>query len=684
MTKRIALALCLAGAFALAAHASAAEQTRILGVEFSQDDARECLSVRIEGPAPDYDGRARRNEMSALVRFENTDLAGGGLRIPLTRSQFLKSVHLEQVDGDTGPAVLMSLRFDRWATFRIVQKDDRLELVLDRPFPAPPLSAATSDSAQVVQGNEARVLAEVAGDADQDIAPAARTDVYVPEAVGDSGALRVDKAEDFGLVGGEYDKIVSLDFRHQRVEDVIRLIAAKGEINILFDPGEVQGEREITLHLANVKLGVALDQILRISSLGFVREEGNILRIVPASRVGIRDVEVDTEVIPLNWVKGDKLVESLRPFISNDGQIQSNAETNSIVVTDTPPNLEMIRELVAELDIPEKQVMVEMHLVDIGEAFKKQHGISWDLFPIDTEDLIEEIDIPGGLIPDPDNPGQFIPDPLNPAQIIQNVIGKQYVPSFNKLNPAGVPFGTTALDNLGFGAPIAGATTALGFGKPVGIFGDQYWLDASIQADAQREYAQVLANPRVITLNNMPATIRLEEQIPYMTGIIGPSGSISTVIAFRQAGERIEVTPTITANGYVRMEIEVLQQIFRGRVDTGPYDAPKIDEREAQTNVIVRDGATIALGGLEGHRTLELEKGTPWLMDVPVFRWFFKSDSKDMVKTTLYLFVRPKIVPVDASELTEREKFWFDGVDRNWNVPDEYFDDWGSFFSDSR
>jgi len=151
-------------------------------------------------------------------------------------------------------------------------------------------------------------------------------------------------------------------------------------------------------------------------------------------------------------------------------------------------------------------------------------------------------------------------------------------------------------------------------------------------------------------------------------------------IEYMEAGERITVTPTITANGYVRMQIEVLQDVFRAREGPGALAPPRIDSREATTNVIVRDGSTIALGGLQGHRMIEGREGTPWLMDVPVLRWLFQSKKQNITRSTLYLFVRPTIIPVEASELAEDEKFWFDGVDRNWSVPDEFMDDVHGFW----
>ncbi len=496
--------------------------------------------------------------------------------------------------------------------------------------------------------------------------------IDVPEALPGTSARRVDKPQDFGLRGGAFDRPVTLDFNEQDLANVIRLISSKGRVNIIFDPADVSGS--VTLHWENVPLGVALEQILKAYGLGYVREEGDILRILPSSQLGQREIELSTEVVVLNWVKAEDLVTTLQPFVSQDGQIQANTESNSIVINDTPPNIAIIRGLVMELDSPEKQVLIEMHLVDLGESFSKQHGVNWDLFPVE-EGLAptgNTINIPGGVIPDPANPGSFIPDPLNPARTVQEM-AKSLV---RKQNAFASPLGALG-DSAGFDAGLGNASSALSVGDDVSIFGQQYWLGVDVQADAIQDYAQVLANPRVITLNNLEAKIRIEEQIPYVqqTTTSSVTGT-TTQIEFQDAGQEVTITPTITANGYVRMQIVVDQKIFRRREGTGRLDPPVIDEREAITTAIVENGKKLVLGGLEGHRTLDRRQGTPWLMDTPVFRWFFQSKQADITKTTLYLFVKPEIIAVNQSSLKEQEKFWYDGIDRNWDMPNQFFDNW--------
>jgi len=452
----------------------------------------------------------------------------------------------------------------------------------------------------------------------------------------DTGSVRrVDRPEDFGLKGGTYDQVVTIDVNDKPIDAVIRLIGSKGKINILFNPQQVSGN--ITLHLENVRLGDALDQILRVNRLAYVQEPGNILRIVPSTQVGQQTVELNTVVIPLNWVKAGDLVATLQPFISTQGQIKANAESNSLVVTDSPPAIDTVRELITKLDQPEKQVMLEMHLVDVSEQFTKAHGITWNVFRPDAEAISN---------------GRSLGDAKTPMDILGN---------------------TTPINNSAFNWSI---------GDTINIFGKKYNLTADIQANATNNAAKVLANPRVITLNNLEAKITIQEQIPYIQGTAstGAGGITTEQIVFQPAGQEVAITPTITANGYVRMQINVQQKIFRRRVGSAPLDPPQVDERNATTTAIIQDGKTIVVGGLEGHRMISNREGTPWLMDAPFFRWFFQAKNDTVDKSTLYLFVKPQIIPVSESGLSEREKFWYDGVDREWNMPDEFFDNWNESY----
>jgi type IV pilus assembly protein PilQ len=630
MMRRILTRVSLIGSFLAAATFAHAAQTQILGVGFSKTSSEERLTLPYTGPAPAFRETADQEGMRACIEFAGVRLAGPMLAKKLPESQYLQGVIAEQVEASGDEIVRVTIRFNAWAPYSVQDENGSIIVALaTAPSGAASSVAAMQTSLSTQQDTSAAVgkaLAYISS----------RPGVDYPEAIEGATARRIDKPEDFGLQGGVFDSVVNFDFVDQPVDLVIRALSAKakGKLNILINPAVTAG-KSITIRFENVKLGVALDQILRSNGLAYIQADDDILRIVDEADVGRTTVEVDREVIVLNWVKAEDLQKSLQPFISTDGQIQANPETNSIIITETPPNLQEMRRLVQELDLPEKQVMIEMHLVDVLKDSSKAHGVDWRAISTDSSGLAGIGD--GDLR---------------------------------------IPTGDSAFFDSGL--PLSEASTLFTFGDKMNIFGEEFRVSLNVQANATKNYAEVLANPRVITLNNLEASIRIQEQIPYLQGTTeNQQGNVSETVEWKEAGEEIIVTPTITSSGYIRMEINVLQEIFRGRQGVGALAPPRIDERESTTNVIVQDGSTILLGGLAGHRFLEDRAGTPWFMEVPFARWLFQSEKSSIAKSTLYLFVRPTIVPVDASQITENEKYWFDATARNANVPDMYFDDWG-------
>ncbi|MEO8377154.1 MAG: type II and III secretion system protein [Candidatus Sumerlaeota bacterium] len=193
-------------------------------------------------------------------------------------------------------------------------------------------------------------------------------------------------------------------------------------------------------------------------------------------------------------------------------------------------------------------------------------------------------------------------------------------------------------------------------------------MNFQIAAQEERGEAQVLANPTVLSLNNMPAKVEIKRQIPYLSAINSDQGSIGTV-SFIDVGTEVNILPRITNNGYVQMAIEPNQII-----DTGlrVVNTPVTDERNVTASVIVKDEQTIALGGLREFTATASETGVPFLMRLPVLSWLFKNQENNQRKTELYLFVTPHIVKDPTP--TAYQMGLYDKIDYNWDLPDYYFD----------
>jgi type IV pilus assembly protein PilQ len=444
-----------------------------------------------------------------------------------------------------------------------------------------------------------------------------------------------------------FAQLVTLRFKDADLQNVIRMIADQTGLNIIMARDQVKGT--ITLDLEDVPLGAALDAILKTHGLAFVREPGGIVRIVPRSEVRATTIELKTVHVPVNWVLASRLSDTLRPFISKaeGSQIQADSESNALIITDTPPTVDTLLALVEKLDVPEKQVMIEMRLVDISRSLLQQLGTDWSLTQaVGTKPIYETESV------------------LNPVtgqveSVIQRVTGSEPTRSAASLD---------SFKSLGMlGAPGGGQWK---WGKDVGILGDNFDFDMFLEAYEGKGLVSVLANPKVITLNNINAKIEITEDIPYTTTVIGSGGATTIQVEFKTTGITLEVLPKITNNGYIRMNLKPKQEIYRGR-DPLAQNTPLVDKRSAETNVIVRDEETVVLGGLRQDNMSKTTKGTPWFMNIPVIGWLFKSTTEESKQLEMVMFVTPHIIKEPS--LTEIEKLQYEKIDYGWNLPEEFF-----------
>jgi len=417
------------------------------------------------------------------------------------------------------------------------------------------------------------------------------------------------------------------------VEEVIRLLALRANLNFVYGEGVIKGK--ITLNLNDVPLGVALQSLLSTQDLAIVREGENVMRIAPRQilKPGVT-ADMRTVYIKLNWVPGDTLAKTLSSAVhGSGGSIQPHAESNTLIITDTASNVAILRDLIAQLDVPEKQVMIEARMVELLLRAGRELGSSFDISRIDSNGTSQLTKV--GLN---DAAGEIIP--------VDGII-----------------------------STLAGANgnPAIGFGGVASILGQQFDIDLMLDGLEQRQIVHTLANPRVITLNNQQANIEITRDIPYVEDGQGPTqGSTIQNVEFKQSSVRLNVLPVITNNGYVRMKLEPKQEIFSG-FDQITGRVPIIDTRTALTNVIVKDEDTVVLGGLRQISAGDTKREFPWLAKSPVLGWLFKNDNKAHEKNDLMLFVTPHIVK--APTLTPAENYKYTRIDAHWDLPDYFFDD---------
>jgi type IV pilus assembly protein PilQ len=425
-------------------------------------------------------------------------------------------------------------------------------------------------------------------------------------------------------------QIGSLTFKETDLADVIRFIGKKLGLNFIFDAAAIQGK--VTLTLQNVRVRDALDSILSAQKLAMVPDKGGIFRIVPQAQVGVKEIETKTEVIQLNWVQAADVDKTMKAFLSKDGRIETHEESNIVIITDTPPNVANIKDLIARVDQPERQVMIEARLVDINLGNTKDLGTEWALSHKRRDSSYSNTTLGGDT------------DVLNVVNALNQGL------SFN-----GTDGGTLA------------------FGGTVGILGQTYDLNAVFTALETLKVVQILANPRVSTINNVLADIHITKNIPY-SNTTNNNGTTTVSYQLQETGVEIKVRPIITPNRFVRMEINLDQTIDRGAVTTPDSSNPApmhiVDSRKATTNVIVENGATAVLGGLRQLDTTDTTKGIPWLDRIPLFGWLFKNKSSNHDRTELVLMITPKIIE-DASVVTDREKVLYNRIDKSWKKAEQ-------------
>jgi type IV pilus assembly protein PilQ len=453
-------------------------------------------------------------------------------------------------------------------------------------------------------------------------APAQVTEAqpYVPPK-GRAEEVSPETAQERLLRQEVFQQTVTLSFKDANLQNVLRIISQKTGLNIIMSEKDVKGT--VTVHLEDVPLGAALDSILKTNELSFVIEPGNIVRVVPRKEVRKKEIELKTVHRTINWVQAKRIKETLEPFLTEDGQIQACEDSNALIITDTPPNVAILEDLVAKLDIPEKQVMIEARLIDMSEGARRELGINWGLLKYEPER-------PGWTDQEQFTQVTFDPSLLRPGQL---TISK--LPHF---------------------------------------FGETWALDMTLSAMENRNEIVVLANPKVITLNNVPATIDIVENLPYTEGVLSQGGQFVTEeVKFEETGIKMTVTPNITNNGFVRMMISPEQKILRRYVATRYGSVPQIDSRKSLTNVIVKDEETVVMGGLRKLQRSNDTTGVPWFHRIPLFGWLFKDNTTTADKLELVMFVTPHIIkePVLAAE----EQYRYDEIDYDWQLPDYFYDD---------
>ncbi len=435
-------------------------------------------------------------------------------------------------------------------------------------------------------------------------------------------------------------KKISLDFQDIEVRRVLQLLADFTGINMVA-ADSVQGN--ITLRLKDVPWDQALDIILKTKNLD-KRRNGSVIWIAPVTELikaeedeakalaqSVKLAPIQTEYIQLNYTKvADvlKLLEdsrnpkgaeanrttnteslALESLLSLRGSAVADTRTNTLIINDTANNIDKIRKMIDLLDVSIKQVMVEARIVRATTDFTKEMGVKWGIL---SQGINKNNDLlVGGSdktlwdLRTPDDDGKYTitrPDNLN------------------------VDLGvtTTGASKIAFGL----------------ISMSDFMLDLELSALQSDGYGEVISTPKVMTADKQKAKVSSGQQIPYQTTQTA-GGAATATTSFKDALLSLDVTPSITPDGKVQMQLNITSDSPAG---TAPNGEIILNKNEVNTNVLVDNGETVVLGGIFEQETKSSQTKVPFLGDIPYLGRLFRKDLKSDNKRELLIFVTPRIV----------------------------------------
>jgi type IV pilus assembly protein PilQ len=422
--------------------------------------------------------------------------------------------------------------------------------------------------------------------------------------------------------GGDDSKPISINFQDIPVRNVLQLIADYNDFNLVV-ADTVTGN--LTLRLDGVPWQQVLDIILQVKGLD-KRVEGNVVLIAPKSELDAQEKQVleqaqmaselaslSSEILSIKYAKASDIAELLVgegdiTMLSSRGSITVDERTNSLLLRDLPENIVVIKDIIDTLDIPIKQVQIEARIVTVNEGNLDELGVRWGITNTNGSTTV----------------GGSIESNLAAVGLYDGGSGGGGLPVDDFLNV-----------NLGLANPAA---SSIAF--QVAKLGSNLLLDLELSALQAESKAEIISSPRLITTNKKPAYIEQGTEIPYLEA----SSSGATSVSFKKAVLSLMVTPQITPDNRLVLDLIVTQDRPGQVVKTGTGEAVAIDTQRIGTQVLVNNGETVVLGGIYQHSLSNSVEKVPLLGDLPLLGVLFRRSSENIGKKELLIFVTPKVV----------------------------------------
>ncbi|MBH0065938.1 type IV pilus secretin PilQ [Psychrobacter sp. SZ93C1] len=435
---------------------------------------------------------------------------------------------------------------------------------------------------------------------------------------------------------------LSMEFQDVEIRSVLDILAQFTEMNIVANDS-VSGN--ITLRLINVPWDQALDIILKSKNLG-KRENGNVILVAPATELAEQEAKeleaqqaVDsysplrTEYIRLSYAKAQDVLTLIsqgsgssggsntgnssdsNSLLSNRGTVTVDNRTNTLIIKDVADSIENIHKLIAKIDVPVRQVMIEARIVSASDSFSKEIGVSW------------------GILSD----GAASNSSLLVGGSDQTLWDLR---DFDIDSDAGtVSYDITRPDNLNVDLGVSDPAGSIAFGL-LGLSG--YTLDLELSAMQADNRGEVISTPKILTADKQTAKISSGTQIAYQEA----SASGATTTSFIEAALSLEATPNITPDGKISLNLNI-----KNGAPTVYNGAVAISEDSITTNIIVEDGQTVVLGGVFKNRIADGVEKVPFLGDLPYVGRLFRKDTRSNEKEELLIFITTKLINDGVSRL---------------------------------
>ncbi|ELE8120290.1 type IV pilus secretin PilQ family protein [Vibrio fluvialis] len=421
-------------------------------------------------------------------------------------------------------------------------------------------------------------------------------------------------------------KLISINFQDIPVRNVLQLIADYNEFNLVVSDS-VRGN--LTLRLDGVPWQQVLDIILQVKGLD-KRVDGNVILVAPKEELDLREKQqlekarmaeelgdLQSDILIINFAKASDIAQIIGGdgavnMLSERGSISIDERTNALLIRELPENIAVIRDIVASLDIPVKQVQIEARIVTVNEGNLDELGVRWGFSSTNGSTTT------GGSI--------------------ESNLGA--IGLYDGGNNSGGSGDGVAIDdflNVNLAATSANASS---IAFQVAKLGADTLLDLELSAMQRESKAEIISSPRLITTNKQPAYIEQGTEIPYLES----SSSGATSVAFKKAVLSLKVTPQITPDNRLVLDLSVTQDRPGEVVKTGTGEAVAINTQRIGTQVLVNNGETVVLGGIFQHSITNSVDKVPLLGDLPVLGALFRRSYEQMGKSELLIFVTPKVV----------------------------------------